>query len=235
MQSRNAILLAMQVDPTEEWRRLTALYGEMGDFEIAELAEQIDDLTDGAKQVLREEIKKRGIDASGRTNGATGRLAEMQLEPYSLGNEGDGADAGETGHEYTWKTPLCACGSLAEAQARVEMLRRAGIDGWIDRPGSLRYVPYTDLGEGALQIQVAADQLEMARVVIAQPVPKEIIDELRERDEAAAYELPLCPKCKAEDPTLESVEPANQWLCESCGPTWSDPVSEPGGTSQTAN
>ena len=51
----------MQQDPMEEWRNLTALYSEMGDVEIRELADQINDLTDTAKQILRDELKKRGI------------------------------------------------------------------------------------------------------------------------------------------------------------------------------
>ena len=51
----------MQSDPMEEWRRLTALYSEMGDIEIRDLAAQINDLTPTAQQIFRDEIKKRGI------------------------------------------------------------------------------------------------------------------------------------------------------------------------------
>ncbi len=79
---------------------------------------------------------------------------------------------------------------------------------------------------GDLQINVAADQLEEAREIAAQPIPQEIIEWQRELREAPAYEIPVCPKCKAEDPTLESVEPTNSWLCESCGYTWSDPIPD---------
>jgi hypothetical protein len=46
----------MQPDPVEEWRHLTALYIEMGDLEIRELATQINDLTETAKQILRDEL-----------------------------------------------------------------------------------------------------------------------------------------------------------------------------------
>src|SRR5579871_5916657 len=59
----SAILLPMQQDPMEEWRRLTALYGEMGDLEIHELTGQINDLTPNAQQILRDELKKRGISS----------------------------------------------------------------------------------------------------------------------------------------------------------------------------
>ncbi len=108
------------------------------------------------------------------------------------------------------------------------MLRRAGIESWIQRPGARFVVPWVDvLGVGDLQINVAADQLEQARAVVAQPIPQDIIDEHTEEEATPAYEIPACPKCKAEDPTLESVEPSNNWLCESCGHTWSDPIPDP--------
>ena len=51
----------MPQTPVEEWRRLSALYSEMGDIEIEDLADQLNDLTPTAQQVLRDELKKRGI------------------------------------------------------------------------------------------------------------------------------------------------------------------------------
>ena len=113
-----------------------------------------------------------------------------------------------------------------EAAQRGEMLRRAGIDSWVQRPGSRFIVPWLELGAGDLQINVASDQLERAHAIMAQPIPQDIIDELKAEDAAPAYEVPICPKCRAEDPTLESVEPSNNWLCESCGHTWSDPIPD---------
>jgi len=40
----------MQIDPVQEWQRLTKLYREMGDVDLRELAMQYADLTDAAKQ-----------------------------------------------------------------------------------------------------------------------------------------------------------------------------------------
>ena len=53
------ILLGMQIDPMAEWTRLTQLYGEMGDLELRELDPR--DLTEVAQQVLRDELRKRGL------------------------------------------------------------------------------------------------------------------------------------------------------------------------------
>jgi hypothetical protein len=218
----------MQTDPMEEWRRLTTLYGEMGDVEIRELADQINDLTPSAQQVLRDELKKRGIgaerpvqtDAARAANGAFVRWDREQ----DTAADPDNALSEDQLVEYSWKIGLCRCDSYDEAAARGEMLRRAGIDSWIQRPGSRSVVPWLELGVGDIQINVAADQLDEAKAIVGQPIPQEILDDLAEGKAAPPYELPACPKCRAEDPTLESVEPSNNWLCESCGYTWSDPV-----------
>jgi hypothetical protein len=215
----------------EEWRRLAALYSEMGDIEIRELAAQINDLTETAQQILHEELKKRAISEKSLNSYSTTRKAvEGSPEVHWDSEEGnDGAEyvAEFRSVEYTWKTGLCRCDSIDEAAQRAEMLRRAGIDSWIQRPGARFVVPWLELGVGDIQINVPADQLEQAHAVIAQPVSQDIIDELKEHESAPAYEIPACPRCKAEDPILESVEPSNNWLCESCGYTWSDPVPDP--------
>jgi len=98
------------------------------------------------------------------------------------------------------------------------MLQRAGIDTWIQATGGS--------GLSGPRILVAADQLDQAQLIAAQPVPQDILDEEKELETAPAYELPVCPQCGAPDPTLESVEPTNTWLCESCDHTWSDPITE---------
>jgi hypothetical protein len=220
----------MQQDPMEEWRRLTALYSEIGDLEIRELVDQINDLTPNAQQILRDEIKKRGIPER-RPSGssfpslspqhARDRRTISHFVPASAeaaSTEQEEEDDGP--REYTWKTLLCECQDIAEARAVANVLMEAGIESWIER--SQQY--YVDPSSPC--VKVAADQLEHARQVLAQPIPQELIEEQRELETAPAYEIPVCPKCRAEDPTLESVEPSNNWLCESCGYTWSDPVPD---------
>jgi hypothetical protein len=215
----------MPQDPMEEWRRLTALYSEMGDLEIGDLVDQINDLTPNAQQILRDELKKRGIAEAPSTDVSKplpNSSASVRYEPeYYRSQFGDIPSEDDGPHEYTWKTPLCELETDAEAREFAEALRRSGIDSWIRRPSS-RYLDMI-----AYQINVAADQLEQARAVIAQPIPQDIIDGMKEEEVATAYEIPVCPKCCAEDPTLESVEPTNNWLCESCGHTWSDPIPDP--------
>jgi hypothetical protein len=223
----------MQTDPVEEWRRLTALYAEMGDVEIEELAAQIGDLTQTAKKILRDEMKKRGISedrlsqSAGSNAGVySGVHRDDREDSYrSLDAE---TDVGGTS-SFTWKTGLCRCESIHEAAQRGEMLRRAGIESWVQRPGARFVVPWiSEPGVGDIQLNVAADQLDEARAVVSQPVPPDIIALLEEQDATPPYELPRCPGCKAEDPTLESAERSNNWLCETCGYAWSDPLPASG-------
>jgi len=198
----------MKPDQFEESRRLTSLYSEMGEIEIRELAAGIDDLTEVAKQVLRDELKKRGVsgDASALNNARDREWEHAEDSPDQMAAEGE--DDGRA--EFTWKTALCECNTNEEAMALVLALRKAGIDGWVDRQ---RFV-------NGPTVLVAADQLAQAREIAAQPIPQDIIDEMNEPPEE--FIPPTCPACGAEDPTLESTDPSNTWVCESCDNTWTE-------------
>ena len=221
----------MPVDPMEEWRRLTQLYSEMGDLEIRELASQINDLVPAAQQVLRDELKKRGftqrLPPEAQRTGQFGEAVHWQQEDDTAADR-DEEGSEEDSRGYTWKIALCRCETRDEAAARSEMLRRAGIESWIQTSASRFVVPWLETGVGDNQVNVAADQLDHARTILAQPIPQEIIDQLKAEATAPAFEFPRCPRCQAEDPILESVDPSNNWLCESCGHSWSDPLPDSG-------
>lgn len=199
----------MQSNPTEEWQRLSALYRDMGNTELRELAAGLGDLTEMAQQVLRDELRKRGLPESPPSISAT--EWDSTEDPSQLAD----TDEDDPKHEFTWKTALCECDTSKEAWQLVLALRQAGIDSWVERPQAASAYP---------RVTVAADQLERAREVASRPIPQEIIDDLS--DEAPIYELPSCPKCGAEEPTLESVDPSNSWHCESCGKDWTDPTED---------
>jgi ribosomal protein S27AE len=185
----------------------------MYDAELLELAAAPEELTDQARQVLGDEVRKRGLDGP-RAAAAPGPLSDASDVP-------EGEEDGEPQREYTWKTPLCGCETQAAALQLSEALRRAGIENWIARPGAARYaMVWDEQMAGNLQILVAADQLDEAREVAAKPIPKEIVEE--SQIEAPEYELPVCPRCGAADPVLEDVDPVNRWQCEACGNEWAE-------------
>jgi hypothetical protein len=228
----------MQIDPSSQLQRLAEHYRAMYDGELLALAEEADELTEVARQALASEMQSRGL----RTSSAESRTPDGP-EPIHAAAHDDAFDAGaiaglgavplgsgassnfaqiagedEAGAsaevDFTWKTVLNECETVEQARALQVALGKAGIESWLE---ARREYP---------RVLVAADQLEAARSVAAQPIPQEIVDELQQ--ETPEFALPACPSCHAADPILEDVEPTNQWLCESCGHRWSDPAEDAG-------
>jgi len=200
--------------PDQQWRRLTKLYGEMYDGQLLELAATFNDLTEMAKTVLRDELRKRALGDPL----APGWSPEAQLKAHEALEPAETGIGEKPVVEFTWKVPLCECNLSIEALQIAETLRRAGIQCWLNRP----QFPSDLRGPTVL---VAADQLDQARAVIANPIPQDIID--ASQMEIPEYAPPVCPSCGAADPILVSTEPANSWECETCGKEWTDPVDEP--------
>jgi predicted RNA-binding Zn-ribbon protein involved in translation (DUF1610 family) len=217
------ILFSMQADPLAEWQRLTQLYREMGDGELEELDADKGDLTEVAQQVLGDEIRKRGLDKPSGPSNETDASKRFGISPWS--RNGDSSAAEDTTEEsnlpveYTWKAPLCECEDSEKVRQVQEVLRRAGIESWIEGPGYS-----VALEMSSPRIEVAADQLEQAREIISRPIPQEIVEQ--SKLPAEEYVPPVCPSCGADEPILESVEPVNAWRCESCGKQWSEQVEE---------
>ena len=225
----------MPPDPTREWQRLTRLYNEMSDEELLDLAAGFSDLTELAQPILRDEMKRRGLGDPQQLTAPSSRQKEpprgaigfesrrgaifggwsntLTEEGGDPSSEESAEDEENAPHEYTWKTLLRECDTREEALQISEVLRRAGIEAWSSGPSS-------SFGSQTTRILVAADQLDEANQILSQPIPQDVIDQSKVKVED--FVPPTCPKCGAEDPLLESVEPANSWLCENCGAQWTD-------------
>src|SRR5580693_8203518 len=70
----------MQSNPAEDWQRLTEHYREISDEELRELAADFADLTEAAQQVLRNEMRNRGLGDPGSANEAP-RSADRPAAP----------------------------------------------------------------------------------------------------------------------------------------------------------
>ena len=92
------------------------------------------------------------------------------------------------------------------------MLRQAGIDSWIQQA--------REFGRRSARVQVAADQLDQARAIVAQTNPQQIVED--EKEEVPEFVEPKCPKCRSDDVVLEGVDPANTWRCEQCEEQWTE-------------
>lgn len=219
----------MQIDPVQEWQRITAAYREKSPEELLELARDFADLTETAQQALRSEMRSRGMrDPEAPPERPVARQQPPPREkedrfdnpdsdvffssmPKIVDDE-DGAQEDAASPDYSWFTYLCECETRQQALELCEVLQRANINNRYRTHG----LPYP-------QVYVAADQLEQARLIADKPIPQDIIDELK--IEVPEYEVPKCPKCGTEDPLLESVEPTNHWRCENCDNEWDDPAA----------
>ncbi len=226
-------------NPAEDWRALTDRYRAMGDEELVELARDFNDLTPTAQQILRDELRLRKMgDPLARPAEWTATSSPSAIHPSmgrvdsSFGPSAprlvmDAADApGDSGGavEYTWKTLLCNCKDQRQAWQITEVLRRTGIESWLEDPRSYmtsRAMQEVVVDDGSIRILVAADQLEAARAILQAPIPADVVEASELDDEP--YEPPVCPRCGLNDPILECAEPVNCWKCERCGAEWSDP------------
>jgi hypothetical protein len=213
----------MQTDPIQEWRRLTEHYRAMSDEQLEELADDFADLTEAAQQLLRGELRHRGLDRPQAVSDAK-KVAESPAasSPVTSGDSAGSAEESDLPHEYTWKTLLCDCNNLEQARQVCEVLRRAGIESWMDSPGI--YLPHPDLDLTNPRVLVAADQLDQARMIVASPIPQDVIDESKMT--MPEFSTPSCPACGDPEPLLETVDPVNIWQCEACGRQWTDPESK---------
>ncbi len=213
------------MDPMSEFAELRRNYEQMLDGELEELDRVKNDLSSTAQGILQEELKKRGLSVWGKRESEkvmrmVGGDDDVSDEPATAADsvyDEKGQFVDTRGKVFTYKTLLCECDDAEQAYQLKELLQRNGIDSWVSVPGGGR-------GFGLpAKVEVGADQLEQAKMIVAQPMPQEIIDMFSEmKEDVAEYELPKCPKCGDADPILENAEPVNQWLCESCGHMWSD-------------
>jgi Putative prokaryotic signal transducing protein len=225
----------MQIDPVTEWQRIAEVYRGMYDDELINLAYDSQDLTDVARQALDLELKKRGLgDLSNARPLRAAPEPRRERRAALLGNQGGAPQLvidyrtkqdTEAPLEYTWKTQLCECESMVQARLLREFLRRAGIESWID--GQNAGFRHKGLEVPSPKVLVGADQLDQARAIMANPIPREIFEE--SKIEEPEFEMPKCPHCGDKDPALEGVDRFNSWRCESCGYQWTD--SEKGRTS----
>jgi hypothetical protein len=215
----------MHDDPLRYWQDVTENYRQMSDGQLLQLAANPEDLTDVAQQVLRDEMRLRKLDQRQESPSGSspprrsghhigGVFRDHYIPSDSELPAGDEEDL-EPQPEYTWKTLLCDCESNDQAWQLREALKRHGIESWV------RAVPAYSMDVLGPQLYVAADQLDAAQAIAAQPIPQDIIDD--GNTQVPEFELPECPRCGSRDEiTLEGTDPVNSWSCERCGAEWTD-------------
>ena len=155
----------MQADPIAELRRLTDHYRELSDDELRDLAADFADLTETAQQALRTEMQSRGLSLAAAnslvaTNAARGIKCAARPACYIRNQRAHSKSNRQCQQflrapaptrsrhartptaepdgpvDYTWKTPLCDCDTSLQARELSAALKQAGIESWIEAPGT---------------------------------------------------------------------------------------------------
>ena len=213
----------MKMTPWKHGAIWTALR-EMGDVELREFADGIMTSPRPRSKSSASELKRRGMaeqpprktcrDPKATLSGFTGMTWNTAIRmrvPVHLGANPPNTHG---------RPDFAVATQSTEASQRCEMLRRAGIESWVQRPGARYFVAWVD----ELGVRRHSDQRRSRSTGASSRShrathPAGHHRRVKQENEAPAYEIPACPKCGAEDPTLESAEPSNNWLCESCGYT----------------
>lgn len=208
----------MQFNPAEEWLRLARLYSEMSEAELEALAGDMASLTEIARPILRDELKKRGFKAPAtEAPGSDGSPWNGGWRDDSRAAKGQ-SEAGNEPDKSAWKTVLRECDDWDQAWKISDALGRAGIKNWTEGP-STAY-------ESAVfrpRVMVTADRLDEALAIASK------VDTQAASGPRSEFVPSRCPKCGAADPVLESTEPSNRWRCEDCGAEWNDEMTVDGG------
>ena len=220
------------IDPEQERRRLAEFYSRRMDGQLEKVAKEAYDLTDIAREVLREEFARRGLDV---------QLVELRpVPPAPPALPGDpppepsveAASAGDGELELRKMITIRQFRDLPEALLAKGSLDSAGIDCALVDDNMVRMDWFISNFIGGVKLQVQPDEVEAAIEILDQPIPEGF-------DVAGIgqYQQPHCPRCQSLDVNFQEVAPAaflttlvsmpipfhrRAWRCHSCDAEWED-------------
>jgi hypothetical protein len=195
-------------DPEQERRRLAEFYSAQADGILEQVAGRAYELTESAREVLRAEMAKRGLNAP--------------IVPYRPGDEVEMRNMAVVRRFRDLPEALLAKGSLDSA----------GIDCALVDDNVVRMDWLWSNGMGGIKLQVDAADAAAAEAILAQPIPENF-----DVSGVGEYEQPRCPKCGSLDINFHELDPAaylslavsvpipfrrRAWRCHSCHAEWED-------------
>jgi hypothetical protein len=182
-----------------QFQELVTLYGSYGDEELVTLARGMADLTETAQDALKGELMRRGLKAA------------VEGEPKRVLTDEDLHDM----RSYAELAPAECIFDFEDersASAAYYALTAEGIEAIVVSPKG------TKVDNRGLHVVVVPKDAARAAEILSQPSAERLKAETQETPEEFA--LPNCPACGGEETLLESVDPVNEWRCDSCGHTW---------------
>lgn len=148
----------MATDPEQERRRLVDVYSSMADGEIEEIADDEASLTDVARQVLHEEIARRGLDQVLSDRDKSRNAAADATEPESM-------------------VTIRTFGDVMQAWLAKSNLDSAAIECRLVDDNMVRLYWGIVNVLGGVKLQVRREDAQVALELLEQPVPEQPDDE----------------------------------------------------------
>jgi hypothetical protein len=232
-----------KIDPEQERRRLAHFYAGQMDGELEKVAAQAYELTDLAREALREELARRGLPP----NFIEQRPAIVKKEPPPMPGDPPPVDPPfepppvemppDNEIEFQKLVTIRVFRDLPQALLAKGCLESAGIDCMFADDNLVRLDWFYSNAVGGIKLLVEGRDAAEAEQVLSQPIPEHL-------DVAGVgdYEQPKCPKCGSLDVNFRELDPATYlslggsywglfvpipihrraWSCHSCDAEWED-------------
>jgi hypothetical protein len=225
-----------RIDPERERQRLIDFYSGQMDGELEKVARQAAELTDVAREVLRAELGRRGLNTEPLELSATPPVADKPPSPPPPPIKTPPSEL------PAWLDPDLALRELVtlrkfrdmpEALLAKGCLESAGIDSCFVDDNLVRLDWFWSNLIGGIKLQVDPKDLDIAEEILDQPIPEgfDVVG-------IGEYQQPHCPKCQSLDVTFQElnrpISYATAWLgvpipiyrrawrCHSCDSEWED-------------
>jgi hypothetical protein len=225
------------IDPEQERRRLTEFYAGQLDGELEKVAKEAYELSDLAREALRNELGKRGLEVK-LVEQAPVPPARRRQPPVrgpipgdpSPGTPPEELPAGEL--DMREMVTVRRFRDLPEALIAKGSLESAGIECVLVNENLVRLDWFWSNLMGGAMLQVDPDDVEAAEEILNQPIPEQL-----DVSGVGEYEQPRCPRCGSLDISFQELEPSaylsmalnvpipfrrRAWRCRSCKAEWED-------------
>jgi hypothetical protein len=222
------------IDPEQEGRRLAEFYSGQMDGELEKVAEQAYELTELAREALKAELCRRGLQTKLIETAPVVFKKQVPVMPGDPPPPAPPAPPSAPDGELELRKMVAIrqFRDLPEALLAKGSLESAGIDAVLTDDNVVRMDWLWSNLMGGVKLLVGVEDAAEADEVLAQPIPEHF-----DVSGVGEYAQPRCPKCYSLDVTFQELEPAaylsmtvsvplpfhrRAWRCRSCGAEWEE-------------
>ena len=230
------------IDPEQERLRLAEFYSGQMDGELEQVAGQAYELTELAREALKAELSRRGLQTKLIETAPVILKKEVAILPGDPPPPAplDQPSAPDGELELRKRVVIRQFRDLPEALLAKGSLESAGIEAVLTDDNVVRMDWFWSNLMGGVKLLVDAEDAAAAEEVLAQPIPEHF-----DVSGVGEYAQPRCPKCNSLDITFQELDPAaylsmavsvpipfhrRAWRCRSCAAEWEDDGPDSGRT-----